>query len=344
MSSKLIAASFVAITLGATAVQARDLTIAGWGGAFNDTLKAAYFDPFTQASGSKIAQDTYLGGLAEIKAMVEAGNLKWDLVNVEGAELQLGCDEGLYEELDWSSLGGKDILIPEAVNSCGAGAYVWGTVLSFNTESVGGKQPASWADFWDTTTWPGKRGLRTGPKGNMEFALLADGVPVAEVYSVLGTPEGVDRAFAKLDEIREHVQFWDAGAQPIEWLTAKNVVMTTAYNARPLLAAQEGRPIGFTWTNAQYSIDSWVILAGSPNKEKAMEFIAFANSVSPQSEFVKLWPYGPTNAAVVTDLAPDLAKNLPAGANIESAFMSDEEFWTDNIDQITQRWNSWVTR
>ena len=55
---------------------------------------------------------------------------------------------------------------------------------------------------------------------NLEFALLADGVKVEDVYKVLATPEGVDRAFAKLSELKPNIQWWEAGAQPAQWLIA----------------------------------------------------------------------------------------------------------------------------
>lgn len=344
MTTKYMIVSAVALLAATAAAQARDLTIAGWGGTYNEAQRQSHYAPFAAARGIAVAEDTYLGGLAEIKAMVEAGNPKWDLLIVEGAELQLGCDEELFETLDWEAIGGKDVLVPEAVSDCGAGAYVWGTGLAFNTDAVGEQAPETWADFWDTETWPGKRGLRTGPKNNLEFALLADGVQPAEVYAVLATPEGLDRAFAKLDEIRDDIQFWDAGAQPTEWLAVGNVVMSSAYNARASMAAEEGRPVGFSWTHSAYSIDSWVIPAGSPHKDLAMEYLAFANGPEPQTKFAELFSYAPTNVAAVADLPPELAHRLPAGANIESSFLSDEVFWTDNIDQISERWNVWVTR
>lgn len=344
MKRKYMMASAAAMLVVATGAEARDLTIAGWGGAYNEAQRESHYAPFAAIKGSSVAEDTYLGGLAEIKAMVEAGNPKWDLLIVEGAELQLGCDEGLFEPLDWDAIGGKNVLVPEAVSDCGAGSYVWGTGLAFNTDAVGANAPVGWADFWDTATWPGKRGLRAGPKTNLEFALLADGVAPDQVYDVLSTSEGLDRAFAKLDEIRDDIQFWDAGAQPMEWLAAGNVVMSSAYNARASRAAAEGRPVGFSWVNSHYSIDSWVIPAGSPHKDLAMEFIAFANSAEPQTRFAELFSYGPTNVAGVANLSPELAQRLPAGANIDTAFLSDEVFWTDNIDQISERWNVWVTR
>ena len=56
------------------------------------------------------------------------------------------------------------------------------------------------ADFFDLARFPGPRGLRdSGPKYNLELALIADGVPPWRVYPALATTNGVDRAFAKLD-------------------------------------------------------------------------------------------------------------------------------------------------
>ncbi|MEL6078769.1 extracellular solute-binding protein, partial [Stenotrophomonas maltophilia] len=73
--------------------------------------------------------------------------------------------------------------------------------------------PGSWADFWDTKQFPGKRGLRKGAKYTLEFALMADGVPRDQVYQVLRQPGGVDRAFRKLDQIKTQIQWWESGAQ-----------------------------------------------------------------------------------------------------------------------------------
>ena len=144
--------------------------------------------------------------------------------------------------------------------------------------------PQSWADFWDTEKYPGKRGLRRGPKYTLEFALMADGVEPAEVYDVLRTPEGVDRAFAKLDEIKGDIIWWEAGAQPIQLLGSGEVVMTSAYNGRISAAnKEEGRNFKVVWPGSIYAVDSWVILANSPHKEAGLEFIAFASQPEHQA-------------------------------------------------------------
>lgn len=344
MINKYINASIAVLLATTAAASARDLTIAGWGGTYNDAQRQSHYAPFAAMKGIKVAEDTYLGGLAEIKVMVEAGDPKWDLLIVEGAELQLGCDEGLFEALDWEEIGGKDSLMPQAISECGAGSYVWGTGLAYSTAAAAGKTPVTWEDFWDTKTWPGKRGLRSGPKTNLEFALLADGVAPDKVYEVLATREGQDRAFAKLDELRNDLQFWDAGAQPAEWITAGNVVMSSAYNARASRAAADGAPIGFSWTQSHYSVDSWVIPKGASNKDLAMDYLEFANSAAPQQKFADLFSYGPTNIKASEELSDDLKSRLPTGDNIAQSFLSDEVFWTDNIDALSERWNTWVTR
>lgn len=331
----------LAVGLSAGA-QARDLTFASWGGNYQDAQRAAFFKPFAAEKGISFAEDTYLGGLADIKAMAETGQVKWDLVMVERADLILGCDEGLFEKLDWAKLGTADLL-PTAIHPCGAGAVVVSYGIGYNKSSAG-KVPQTWADFWDLKTWPGKRGLRAGPKMNMELALIADGVAPVDVYKVLAMPEGVDRAFRKLDEIKPSLQFWDAGAQPVDWLATGNVAMSSAYNGRISNAVADGKPLGFVWTNNIYGMDSWAIPAKAPNKELAMDFIAFANSPVPQAEFPKHIPYGTSNVKAAELMAPDLRANLPAGTNMDTALFMDDVFWADHFDQISVRWNNWATQ
>jgi spermidine/putrescine-binding protein len=130
---------------------------------------------------------------------------------------------------------------------------------------------------------------------NLEFALLADGVKVEDVYKVLNTPQGVDRAFAKLNQLKPYIQWWEAGAQPPQWLTAGDVVMTSTYSGRIAAAAQSGSHLGLVWPGSLYGMDYWAIIKGSKHVDQAKRFIAFANQPDAQVNYVKQIPYGPTN-------------------------------------------------
>jgi spermidine/putrescine-binding protein len=163
----------------------------------------------------------------------------------------------------------QDDFIEGAATECGVGTIVWSTQIGYDAGRID-EAPQSWADFWNTEKWPGTRALRRGPKYTLEFALMADGVPAGEVYDVLRTEEGVERAFAKLDELRDNLIWWEAGAQPLQMLASGEVVMTSIYNGRMTGSNRdEGTNFAGVWPGSIYSIDSWVILEGSDDVELA---------------------------------------------------------------------------
>ena len=331
-----------AITCAAGTASARDVTIAGWGGNYQDAQREAYFNVFAQKTGLKPIETTYLGGLAEIKAMADTGNVTWDFVIAGGNELQLGCDEGLFEKLDWQAIG-TDGLLPEAVQPCGSGNVVIGNGFAYNTEAFP-QAPQDWKDFFDREKFPGKRGARNTPVMNLEFALLGDGVAPDKLYEVLGTPEGVDRAFAQWDKIKDLLQYWESGSQPVEWLATNNVALSTTYNGRIIMAKREGKPLEFVWKNHLVNMDVWAVIANSPYKQYATEFFKTINDPANQAKFSSLMPYGPSNTKAAALLPPDIQKDLPTGDNIkDAAFMSDA-FWVDHMDELTERWNRWSTQ
>ena len=136
--------------------------------------------------------------------------------------------------------------------------------------------------------------MRKGAKANLEMALMADGVPAAEVYAMLETPEGVDRAFAKLDTIKADAIWWEAGAQPPQLLADGEVVMTTAYNGRIFAAAvAEGKPFEVVWDGQVYEYDLFVIPKGAPNLDAAMEFIKFSTDTQRLADQANWISYGP---------------------------------------------------
>ena len=218
---------------------ASDLTLINFGGANKDAQVKAYYEPFQKTTGIHLVTSEYNGEMAKIKAMVDANSVTWDVVEVETPELIRGCEDGLFEKLDWNQIGSKKDFVPAAVSQCGAGIFVWSTALAYNAAKLHGT-PTGWNDFWNLKKYPGKRGLRKGAKYTLEFALLADGVKPADVYKVLSTKVGVDRAFKKLDQIKPAIQWWDAGAQPAQFLASGDVVMSSAYNGRIAQAQKDG--------------------------------------------------------------------------------------------------------
>ncbi len=184
------------ITTLAWQTQAQSLTVVSFGGTNKAAQEKAFYKPFTAAGKGSIEAGEYNGEMARLRAMVETGQVGWDLVEMETPELQRGCEEGLLEPLDWSKLGNKADFLPAAVSECGAGIFVWSTALTYDASKLQ-TGPKSWADFWDIKTFPGKRALRKSAKYTLEIALLADGVRREEVYSLLATPAGIERAFKK---------------------------------------------------------------------------------------------------------------------------------------------------
>jgi len=343
-----LTAGLLAATASASIAQARDFTVVGWGGAAQDRQREIYFEPFAKEQGISFKEDTYLGGWGQFQAMQETGQVPWDVVQVETAEMIRGCEEGVFAELDWSKLPAKDNFIDHAATDCGVGTIVWSVLMAYNADRLKGNEPTNMADFWDTERWPGKRGMRQGPKLNLEIALMADGVSPDQVYDVLSTDEGVDRAFAKLDEIKPLVQWWKAGAQAPEWLAAGDVELSIAYSGRIANAQKTGINLEPIWDNTVYAIDSWVILADSPYVDLGHQYIAFASDPARQVESAKRLPYGPTRVEATPMLPEDVLAGIPAGPNLETGLFGGSQdandFWVDRLQELTERWNAWVAR
>ena len=329
--------------LVALPAMAQSLTVVNFGGANGAAQKKAYIDSF-EKTGTKVTMVEYNGEQAKIKAMVEAKKVTWDVVEVESPDLSRGCDEGLFEKLDWAKIGNKADFQKAAVHECGVGTFVWSTVMAYDGDKLK-TAPTTWADFWDTKKFPGKRGMRKGARYNLEFALMADGVKPADVYKVLATKDGADRAFKKMTELKPNIQWREAGAQPPQFLVAGDVAMTTAYNGRIDAAQREGKNLKITWTGGIYDLDYWVMPKGTPNKDAAMKFIAMASSPDAQAEYAKNISYGPTNNKALGKLDAKVLGQLPTSeANSKDALQFGIAFWADQGEALEKRFSAWAAQ
>ncbi len=353
---KLLVLTTALSTLGFAANA--DITVMSWGGAYGEAQTEAFVKPFVAATGKATIMTDSDNPAPAIKAMVEAGNVTVDVASVEYADAIRLCDEGVLEPIDINALpagadgaSAADDFLPGAVTECGVSTDIWSNVFGYDT-TVFPEGPTSAADFFDLEKFPGKRGLKKGAKAVLELALLGDGVPAADVYSVLSTPEGVDRAFAKLDTIKANVVWWEAGSQAPQLLADGEVVMTTAYNGRLFAAAMnEGKPFQIVWDGQIYENEMFVVPKGAPNMADAMEFIAFATSTEGLRASAQQISYGPARKSsmateiVFKDGKTVMAPHLPtAPENMGNALETSSEFWVDRDAELNERFQAWLAQ
>jgi len=340
-------------------VSGQSITVVSWGGSYGRAVNEGANIPFTEATGIGVRMEDYNGGLAQIRAQVDIGNIHWDVVDLEIADAVRGCDEGLLEPIDIDDLPpgadgtpAADDFAAETRTECGVGNLYWSTVYAYNDENFPGEKPSTMADFFDLERFPGRRGMRRVPQVNLEFALIADGVPLDEVYATLQTPEGLDRAFAKLETIRDEVVWWEAGAQPPQLLADREVVMSTAYNGRIFNArVMENQPLVIVWDGQLLDVGQIGIVAGTPRLEEALRYVAFKTSAESLARIGRRISYSPARTSgmplvtthVVTGV--DMAPHMPASpGNVDRALHFDWAFWVDYQDELNERFSAWLAR
>jgi putative spermidine/putrescine transport system substrate-binding protein len=312
------------------------LTFTSFGGVYQEAQRKGWLEPYGALTGVTF-QESEDSSNATIKAQVEAGQVTWDIVDV-GNDFGLEANADLLEPLDYSLIK-QDEILDGFSGEYRVADITYGVALAYNTDKVAGAVPAGWADFFDTAKIPGKRGLWKYSEGGVfEFALMADGVAPKDLY-----PLDIPRAIAKLDTIKDDIVWWESGAQSQELIGSGEVAMSMIWNGRGWSAKHlDNKPVEIQWNQQILTADFFVVPKGTPNKQAAMEFIAWAtcaqNNAAP-SEFI---PYGPTNKnstaneAMVADLAV-------TNADDNTAYF-DDEYLVNNFTEIDAAFQDWVTQ
>ena len=336
------------VLLSASAL-AGDLTVVSFGGAYGATQQEHMLNPYQAKTGHKLLFEDYSGGIAEIKAQVEADNVQWDVVDIEVIDLERACSEGLLEPIPHRILqrgadgsAAENDFIPSALeNECGVGNIVWTTLYAYNDQTIGATKPASMRDFFDTRKIPGKRALRKRPQVNMEWALIADGVPRDEVYEVLATEAGQRRAFAKLDTIKDDIVWFDSWSQAPQLLNDGGAVMAQSANGRFYNAIrQDGKPFRMVWDAHLYDLDVWAVVKGTRKKALAFDFIGFATGTRPLAGMADI-AYGPTRASSNALIDPEVVPYLPT-SHLDVGVKADSVFWADYGASLGEKFNEWL--
>ncbi|MBN2906813.1 MAG: extracellular solute-binding protein [Rhodobacteraceae bacterium] len=357
-------AALIAAPMAFAQDMADSMTLVSWGGAYQKSQIDAYSDPYkAMHEGLEVVWDESSNeAVAKLRAMNEAGNITWDLVDVVASDAIRLCDEGLAMEYD-----PDELLAPAPdgtpasedfgdliVSDCFIPQIVYSTTFGYRTDLVGDTPPSTVCDVFDLEKYPGKRSLEKRPINNMEWALYCDGVAKDEIYDVLETEEGQARAFAKLDTIKDDVIWWSAGADTPQLLADGEVVMGSTYNGRLFsLIEEQKQPVAMLWDMQVFDLDGWIIPTGLSDERLARvkDFVYYATDTQRLADQAKYISYGPARASSAplvgkhAELGIEMGPHMPTDpANAKNTLLYNYEWWADYRDDLDAKFQSWLAQ
>lgn len=312
------------------------LTYASFGGTFQDAQIAAFQEPYTAENPNVTFENTSPADPAKIKAQVEAGITTWDIADVPPyfaaqqcgilvEELELDIDESQFD--------------PATIGDCFIGAYQFATILVYNTETYTGSVPTSINDYFDTSGFPGQRGIVSVPQnGLIEYALLADGVSKDELY-----PLDVDRALSKWDTVRDDTTFASNNGALFQLIVDGQVDMALIVSSRAVAAIDAGATFKPVWDTTVLNFGAFVVPKGSTDKAAAEKFISFAVQPAQSQKFAELSSTTPVNL----EADPQFSEtgemlNAFGPANDGTNITIDSTWWGDNFSETAAKLTTWL--
>jgi len=334
-----------------SALAERDnLVVQTWGGTLAEAQQKAFFDPFAAKTGIKVIgveAGTSVGG--KLAAMQRSHNIEWDIITGEYQSYnQKYYDNGLLTDVDYSVITDTKNLVKGSTKKFGVAQYLEGVCLVYNTKVFAeGKQPQSYADFFDVKKFPGPRAMHNwgGPVDNLAIALMADGLSPDEVL-----PLDFDRAFKMMDKVKPYIKLWyTSGAQLVQALLDEEVVMAISTDGRAKSAMSMGAPLKIVWNQSFYYLAYNSLVKNSPMKATAMKFLNFCNDPKQQAIFMQAIGYTGSNIDAIKYLPEDLQKEQSTYPdNMDRVFnfmmIKNADWAVNNIEKVDERWNSWIAR
>ncbi len=313
------------------------------GGSFQAAQEKAIFQPFTKATGIRVVPVPLTTG--KLREILDTGRIPVDvqfLVETHQIELERA---GYLEAVDYGAMRytNPNDIDPVVRRPLAVGAMFLSTVLVYNRKAFPREHPGSWADFWNVGRFPGPRSLPDAKSGfvELEFALLAEGVPPEKLY-----PIDIDRALRSLARIRKNVvAFWESGAEAMQLMERGNALMGALWSGRAQDLIDRGAPIAIEWNQAKRHNVMWCVHKGAPNRDNAQRFIDFALQPKVAADLARLSSYGPVNRQSMRLLPPEVIAKLPnTPEHARLSFAEDSRWWSENLAAVTERWNMWISR
>ena len=306
-----------------------ELVVVSWGGDYDTAIRELVVSTFQKNTGYSVKMDAP-PEIAKVKAMVQSGNIQWDVILTDIPAVMTLSKDNLLEPIDYNAIDAAklDKIPKELKQPFALGQRIYSFNIVYNTNQLPDpKHPRNWTEVWDAKDFPGSRtfNFQGGIEPQLEVALLADGVPMDKLY-----PLDIERAWKMYDKLRPLVSKWyTSHAQAIQLLGAGEAAVGCTIGPRGIAAKHGGAPIGVEYNQGKLASDNWCLIRGVRNKNVAMEFINQAVDARAQAGIAQRVPYGPSNGGAFEFLSAAQAAELNTSpANIKNQFWQNVQWWS----------------
>ena len=305
---------------------ANEIVMWNWGGQSEQCHGEAIGKPFTAATGMPLKFDTSGPLQGKIKEMVDSGKVTADVCDADGFDAIALGKSGHLEPIDYKIVD-KNMIKPGFAWDHGVCVIFYGYAFMYDTKVFGSNPPASWADFFDTKKFPGKRSLYKWANGAIEGALLADGVPKDKLY-----PCDVPRALAKIKSIKADSIYWGSGAEGHDMIVNGDVAMGMVWQNRGHAIEQDSKGRYKLVMNEAIAMPgAYIVPKGNPaGRDNVMKFIQQALQIDSQLKLLDCLGMTPSNPAAFEKIPEALQPYaINSKQNIDRAVFNDPVWWAD---------------
>ncbi|SFC42566.1 putative spermidine/putrescine transport system substrate-binding protein [Halobiforma haloterrestris] len=348
------AATGTAATLGGIAgctgfLEDQSLTVAVYGGVFQDVLDDELFEPFNEEvdfEATSQEQPTAEEALAQYESAVDAGEAPVDVAIMSTVGVLRGLNSDLwhiweseeeFENLQYIS----DDLIEEADGGIASvGALSWYINLVQNTEVIE-ESLDSWEALWDEE-YEDTFGLL----GLASNSFLLD--ITAEVYfdgqETLQDREGVEEVFEQLEGVTDQANFWyENEAEFQQRLRDGEVPAGMLYSDITKVMQDDGAPVQSNFVEEGSVLDSgsWVALETTELTEEARQFIDYASRPEVQDRVAESLYTAPTIDREHSEIDDETYEEI-AGPGPEEAIVPHYELYLEEEEWVNERWEEFI--
>lgn len=335
--------------------QTDTITVHVSGGFYGEGNVKAFVEPFEQETGIRVNAVKSQVPPVQFELAAKTDTLDIDAFLTNETYGTLFARQGYIVDIDYSIHGKAQLagLSPSARKPWGVESVEAALIMAINSgvHTPETPRPKDWREFWDYRTFPGVRTLKSGQSGSegpWEEALLADGVPMDQLY-----PLEIDRIFRSLDAIKPQIRkWWTQGNEVMQLFNAGIVDMGMNFDGRALALRAAGKPIEINYNQAKVYGVYWVIPAASRHQAAAQRFIEFATRAEPQAKMAQITKYAPSNAGAYRFIEQAIAEKLISyPGNSKKSFRLNGAWYAEvgpdgktHAARLIERWNTWIVQ